>query len=280
MRIISVQPGEPEKTKFWRDPVFANLEVLQATYVTHAFTRHTHPGYAIGVIERGAEYFDYGRGKYCAFAGNSVIINPDEPHTGSAATENGWSYRMFYPEIEILQSLASEIAGREQAVPFFLQPVINDEQLGASIAQLHRVLEKSTSIIERQSHMLATLSYLITRYADKRPKPGSIGREAEAVRLVKEYLHEQYNQNISLEDLAKAANLSQFHLVRVFQKATGLPPHSYLTQLRINRAKKLLESPLSLSQIAIDTGFTDQSHFTRYFKRTVGVSPGQYRAQR
>jgi transcriptional regulator GlxA family with amidase domain len=125
--------------------------------------------------------------------------------------------------------------------------------------------------------MIMALSTLITRHADRRPTPQRTGREDNAVARVREYIHSNYSRNIELEELANAAGLSMYHLIRVFQKETGLPPHAYLTHLRVSRAKKLLDLNLPLSQIALDTGFTDQSHFTRHFKRITGVTPGQYR---
>lgn len=277
MDVILDQPNNGERTKFWRDPLFENLEVLHATYITHAFTRHSHDGYAIGVIERGGEKFDYGRRKFVAPAGSVVVINPGEPHTGSTATEVGWSYRMFYPDSEILRRIASQMAGRERDVPFFAAPVLRDEQLGSLMGHLHRTLEKSPSALERQSQMLYTLSLLITRYADNRPSLLTLGREPDAVRRVKEFIQAHYSENITLDELAAVANLSQFHLARVFQKETGFPPHTYLTQVRVSRAKRLLDLNLPLAQVASDTGFTDQSHLSRHFKRIVGVPPGQYR---
>jgi AraC-like DNA-binding protein len=93
---------------------------------------------------------------------------------------------------------------------------------------------------------------------------------------VREYLEAQYTENISLDAIARIANLSPFYLIRTFRKCTGLPPHEYLTQIRIARAKTLLAQGNAISQVADNTGFADQSHLTRYFKRIVGVTPGQY----
>src|SRR5579871_2603414 len=120
-----------EHIHFWRDPALNNLELLRATYVTHAFAPHTHEGYAIGVIENGVEQFKYRRSVHFAPRGSVVLINPGEMHTGEAATERGWMYRMLYPDISLLQRAASAMAGRQQGIPFFPSPVIDDPQLAA-----------------------------------------------------------------------------------------------------------------------------------------------------
>lgn len=101
-----------------------------------------------------------------------------------------------------------------------------------------------------------------------------------AVRRVREYLQENYAQNVSLADLASFADLSAFHLNRVFAKEVGLTPYAYQTQVRIARAKSLLTSGLPPVQVAIATGFYDQSHLGKHFKRLVGVTPGSYKVAR
>ena len=100
-----------------------------------------------------------------------------------------------------------------------------------------------------------------------------------AVRRVREYLVEAHAGNVSLEDLAKVANLSPYHLHRVFTREVGMPPHAFQTQVRISRSRVLLNEGKPLHAVAAETGFADQSHFTREFKRYVGLTPGAYRSR-
>src|SRR5579875_3116605 len=120
-----------EQIKFWHEPTLNNLELLHARYVTHEFAPHIHEGYAIGVIEQGAEQFMYRRSRHVAGAGSIVFINPGEVHTGSAAVEGGWIYRMLYPATELLQRAVSDMVGRERDLPFFAEPVVYDPELMA-----------------------------------------------------------------------------------------------------------------------------------------------------
>ncbi len=107
---------------------------------------------------------------------------------------------------------------------------------------------------------------------------GSGGRLARhALRAVEEYIHAHLDQNIALADLADVAHLSEFHYARLFKQTTGLPPHQFLIRLRVERAKRLIAAGrLSLAQIAIDVGFSDQSQLNRHFKRLVGVTPKRF----
>lgn len=264
-----------EKVKFWREPEFGNLELLHARYITHSFCRHTHDTYAIAIIEQGAEAFACRGETHIVPVGDIAIINPGEVHTGHAA-DGSWTYRVFYPAPSILQQAALETSGKLQDIPFFPNAVIQDKQLAKQLLGLHKTLENSTCKLEQDSRLLWTLSQLISRHADPHPRIISVGKESQTIKRVREYLETHCTENISLEKLAAIANLSPFYLLRSFKKQIGLPPHSYLNQIRLNHAKLLLVQGRQISQVAHETGFADQSHLTRQFKRMLGFTPGQY----
>jgi AraC-like DNA-binding protein len=102
------------------------------------------------------------------------------------------------------------------------------------------------------------------------------GTEPGAVKRAREFIDAHFSDSISLASLGRLTNLSPYHLHRVFSQQTGMPPHAYQTQVRINHAKQLLRIRQPLSDIAATTGFADQSHLTRHFRRLVGVTPGRF----
>lgn len=266
-----------EQAKFWRAQEYDNLELLRATYITHSFDRHIHEGYAIGMMERGAERFYY-RGDYFVLPeGCAVVINPGEIHTGQAVRDDGWTYRMFYPDVTFVQRIVSEMTGKHEVMPVFNEPIICDRYVVALIRRMHRILESSDSQLERDAAIRVALGQLILRHADYRPTPTTTTGEKFAVQRARSYLRQHYAANVSLDDLAAEVNLSPYHLVRVFRVEVGVPPHAYLTHVRVEQAKALLAAGQPIAQVAADVGFTDQSHLTRRFKGVVGVTPGQYR---
>jgi AraC-like DNA-binding protein len=267
-----------ELVKLWRRPELGNVELLRAHYVTQTFNRHTHDGFAIGVIERGALGFYYRGENVVAPAGLINLVNPDEVHTGHAATTDGWTYRMFYIDTALLQNAASEMASRQENIPFFDKGVIRDRALAETVHSLHTSLEANAAPrLEIESRFLVMLTQLIARHADAKPALRSVGREPAAVRRAREYIEACYTENISVGDLASIAHLSPFHFIRVFQKQTGMPPHAYLMQTRVRKARALLAQGWRIVDAAYETGFADQSHLTKHFKRTLGFTPGQYR---
>ncbi len=96
------------------------------------------------------------------------------------------------------------------------------------------------------------------------------------MRLAREYLEDNFAENVPLAALAKVVNLSPFHLARVFGKEVGIPLHAYQAQARVRHARDLLLRGWPVARVAQQTGFADQSHLARHFKRLVGVPPGSY----
>ncbi len=269
--------NQQEEVKFWVIPQLNNLELLQATYINHSFSKHTHEGFAIGVIERGALTFSYRGEQVVAPAGHINLVIPGEAHDGNAASAMGWSYRMFYLEPALLEQAAHEISGSIQGAPFFKAGTIQDDYLAGLIRNLHLLLEKpNIPLIEQESLLLTMLIEFILRHADERLLLRRVGKENPAVNRAREYIEDTYTQNISIKNLSKLCNLSPFHLIRAFKNCVGVPPHVYLKQVRIKRAKELVAKGFSIAFIAHEIGFTDQSHFSKQFKQITGITPSKY----
>ncbi|MEO8090722.1 MAG: helix-turn-helix transcriptional regulator [Gemmatimonadales bacterium] len=91
-----------------------------------------------------------------------------------------------------------------------------------------------------------------------------------------EYLNDAFAERIPLDHLARAVGLTSYSVLRAFKRVMGIPPHAYLMQVRVERAKNLLQSCLPIAAVALRVGFADQSHLTRYFRRLVGVTPAVF----
>jgi AraC-like DNA-binding protein len=269
-----------EQTTFWREPALDDLELLRARFVTHSFAPHAHDGFAIGVILVGAERFRYRGGDHTAAAGDVVIINPGEIHTGQAATPSGWAYRMLYPSAAIVQRAAEQLAGRARPLPHFPQPVVRDDAQAEALRELHRALEAPLEPLERDTLFLAAMAHLVARHADREPAANMPRAAREGVARARKFLEQHHAEHPSLDQLAAHVGLSPFHLLRVFKQETGATPHAYLTHVRVAHARRLLAAGLPPADVAAQTGFADQSHLTRTFKRIVGVPPGKYSRDR
>ena len=253
-----------------------DLEMLRATYISYAFAPHAHEGFGIAIVESGAMAFEYRGSTYIAPKGSVVVTHPGEIHTGRAVLETGWTYRTLLPASDWLRQAAEELAESPSAVPYFSSPVIPDARLNQQLIALHRTLETSPSPLERESRLLWNMAHLVRQYASPCPLVKVVGKEHRVVQQVRDYLIDHYTTNTSLKQLANLVNLSPLRLLRTFRKQVGLPPHAYLNHVRVHQAKRLLAAGWSIADAAIETGFTDQSHLHRHFKKMLGVTPGQY----
>lgn len=257
-----------DQAQFLRAEDLGGLELLQARYHRQRFSRHSHEGYTIGLIERGAQQFYRSGGNHIAPVGSIILVNADQVHDGHTATEDGWAYRAIYPLPDMFSAVGK--------VPYFPEPVIEDAYLAGRLHHLFGVLERSDNTLERETLLMVVLSELSVRQGKTRRDLPSIAPAPQAVRQVRAYLDAHATENVSLKTLSAQAGLTPFHLARLFQRSVGLPPHAYQVQRRIQKAKSLMRLGVGLADVAADCGFTDQSHLTRHFKRVMGVTPGIY----
>jgi len=170
----------------------------------------------------------------------------------------------------------AEILPEARSVPSFRNPVLSDPQLASRFLSAHRKFETGQDSLQAQSLLLSAFADLVAGYSDRKPR-----REPPdgSIRPAKEFILTHYQEHISLQDLAELCGFSPYYFLRAFRKTLGLPPFEFLTNIRVERAKELLAKGLSISESAQLTGFYDQSHLHRHFKRIAGVTPGQYRAR-
>ncbi|WP_277960508.1 AraC family transcriptional regulator [Pseudomonas sp. RIT-To-2] len=265
-----------ESIHFWQAPPLAGVELLSARYIEQRFVPHVHDGFVIGMIVDGAQRYRYRGADHLAPRGTLVLINPDEVHTGSKGHDQGWLYRAFYPHNTRLDSLMQELDISTCATHAFSETLYRDPDLVAGFHHLHRLLENGSEALEQQTLWREMMLALFARHAKLR-LPGEAGREPRAIARAKELLLTHLAEPPSLEALAEAVHLSPFHFARCFRKATGLPPHAWLMQQRIARARALLRDGCLPVQVAVQLGFADQSHLSRQFKKVYGVGPRAYR---
>jgi len=272
---------EKESARFALAPLLGGVETLRADFVSQRFSRHFHEGYAIGRIQRGALRFRYLGRDLEAAPGEVNLVMPGETHDGQGADASGWSYRMIYVKPEALAE-ASRALSPKPFLPDFSMGVLRDPQLAAQVLAAQAALESpDVSLLEKETRLIALLADWISRHACQRLPWPKITDDAGPAAKARDYIRANAASDVRLDDLARASGASPFHLARLFSRRYGLPPHAYLTQCRLELARKLIrdapDGGADLAGIALDSGFADQSHMTRLFKRRYGVTPGALR---
>lgn len=264
-----------ETSSLWRHPDHPGIELLSARYTRFEFSRHWHDELAIGVIEAGAEGLDYRGDRLLIPEQHIVAINPAEVHTGFAGADQGWTYRMFYFDPQLLGQLL-EHAGGPPLDPVIERPVIHDPALLTLLLALHRALEQPSLSLTRDTLLSQCLERLFRHHGQRSSTP-TPALDRPAAQRVHDYLHDHWRSNVSLDTLETVTGASRFQLIRSFQASYGVTPHQFLLLLKVRHAKLSLAAGCSQLDTALACGFYDQSHFSRNFKRAFGVPPSHYR---
>ena len=253
---------------------------MHAGFRGHVYHRHSHDTYSLGLTESGEQAFTCRGAAHVSTAGLVMAFNPDDPHDGHAATGNGFTYRMIHLAPALLTGLLTDLTGAASGLPLFAAPVISDPELAAAVRRLHRSLTGPASPLER-SELLAGVTALAVRHAAGRPRTGpavlTARDQAAAADRVRAFLQDGGVQ-ATLTEVASAAGCSRFAAYRAFRGRYGLSPSEYQRQLRLRTARLALAGGTGIADAAAASGFADQAHLTRWFRRCYGITPGAYRA--
>ena len=249
------------------EPPAAGLQRLRAGFSGHAYDRHRHETYAIGVTETGLQCFHYRDTAQASTTGRVIVIHPDEPHDGHAGAPEGFAYRMLY----VNPALIGDALGGG-ALPFVRDPVFDDPRLCGVVAEAFAGFPEPIEDLAIPSLVAALADALAWRAGEAAAsrrfplKPLDIARD----------LLDAAAGPVCAETLEAASGVDRYVLARGFRARFGTSPHRYLIGRRLERVRAQIAQGASLADAAYGAGFADQSHMTRHFKARFGLSPGRY----
>ena len=267
-----------DQIRLWQDAELpGRLELLRAACMDHRYPAHSHDQFVIAVFKNGAQKHKIARHSGIAYAGSVMVIPPGEVHTGESAQRNQlWEYCAYYPDAATLERIADDILGGSGELTFGQDVLFEDRVMATHLLAAHHTAETSPDVLERQCAVIDAFALLIRRYGQRRADaPQAAPRDGD-IRRALDFLHESFVQRVTVDQIAGASGLSNYHFMRTFRAKTGLPAHRYVTQLRLKRAKELLAQGVGAAAAATDAGFFDQSHLINRFRDHFGVTPKEY----
>lgn len=256
-------------------PAEAGIERIEAQFKGNGFSPHRHDTYAIGLTMAGIQTFQYRGERRASQPGQVIVIHPDELHDGGAGTGEGLIYRMIYlPPEQIAEVLQG--AGHT-GLPFVASPVLSDPEFRQDLADALVDIDAELGGF-RRACLLTDLAGCLQRHGDAAGGSRRVVLDWPALRRCRDLLRESIDVAVRMEDLEQATQLDRFQLSRQFRHVFGTSPHRYLIMRRLDRVKRLLMDDTPLAEAAAESGFADQSHMTRHFKRTFGMTPGRWQA--
>ncbi|ALS96864.1 AraC family transcriptional regulator [Lacimicrobium alkaliphilum] len=264
---------------FWRDPRMPYVELRKVEDGRQVcYAPHSHTQWSIGVITGGSSTFCYRHDTYQVGAGDLVLMNPLWVHACNPVDNQPWSYLMMYVDTEWLTDLRYQ-AGLLQTLKWqdIATATLSERAWYKDYRRVaYCLLDPGSDLLDKQTAVVGFLSELMHKLANQPVKaqpPAS-----EILEKTASYLDSHAATEVSLETLCKLSGFSAGHLVRAFKKHFGLTPHAYLINRRVQLGRQELKNGTSIIEAALNTGFADQPHFQRVFKRLMAATPNQYRA--
>jgi len=251
----------------WRPRVPGVTEVFHAHFTEYAYPMHVHEAWTLLIVDDGAVRYDLDRHEHGTPHDTVSLLPPHVPHNGSPATAGGFRKRVIY--------LDSSRLGEDLIGPAVGSPDLRDPVLRRRVGQLHTALARPGDELEADSR-LTLIGDRLRGHLRPEDATGAPRRDPALARRLRELLDERVVDGLALDEAAMLVRAHPAHLVRAFSTAYGIAPHQYLMSRRVDRARRLLLDGLPPGEVAAVTGFYDQSHLTRHFRKLVGVTPGRY----
>lgn len=268
-----------KKPLFGPHPTLADILVFQTDADKYQYDKHEHQSYSIIKVTEGAKILHLEGTSHTIHQGQVALINPNQIHGCEPFQNSAWAHNTFYINRKLLDNLASD-SGYENNLEF-KSGVVDDKNLLEALNIAHTSLG-SDILIDQETNTLSALSLIIERFTHKKQirldsQPYQ-SRAKDRVEIYKEILAKDFIDGAPLSKLADATNVTRFQVIRDFNNILHISPAAYTKMLRLAYAKRLINDGISMSEAATMAGFSDQSHFSRIFRRTHGFSPKHFQA--
>jgi len=270
------RPGKPQ-IHFARLPGVFDCQLVHGQAVSHRFPRHIHQTLTFGLIEQGMRVMTISGETFRINTGDCFVIHPGEAHSCHADLPH--DYRTISLSNEALRKILALPGKAQEISPHFAPPVFHDDAFTRIFLEFAHEAQQDNDSFQGQSLLVEFLNYAFAHFSSASPDLRVSQVSHSEVRRVRQYLETHFDEPICLDTLADVAGFSPYYLNRIFQTEIGIPPYEYLVKIRLKHAQEMIDAGRSIAEAAHHSGFADQSHFTRFFKRHVGLTPGEFRQQ-
>lgn len=251
-----------------------HIEAYNLGGIVQKFPNHFHEFYVVGFIYGGKRHLHTKGREYDVGCGDMILFNPHDNHYCEPVNGELLDYRALNIDADVMLRATHEITG-ENYVPHFTQNVIYQSDIAPLISHLYDAILRGAPKLEKEESLFFLLEQLLQEYSTPFEEL-DVPVMDDQIRMVCDYIEEHYAENITLDELVKMTSFGKSYLIRSFTRQLGLSPYRYLQTVRLDRSKRYLEQGVAPIEAAGMAGFSDQSHFTNFFKEFIGITPKQY----
>lgn len=261
--------------KFWKPKIKEDITFYKAHLYNYGFEKHVHGNHTISVIKNGVmDAFMQGQNVHLGNV-HIVMLNPDVVHSNASEYKKDYKQYSLYLSSSFMKKLQD--FGMPPGEIFFKEGALENKLLAIKLLHFFEQDEQNSLCpLDFECQFVSLVSELILKNSSVTSLE-KLNNHDIVIRKAKEYINDNYQDNFSLEDLAKELDISKYHFVRLFKEKTFLSPMSYLMVRRIEKAKEKLQKGSTLIQAAHECGFYDQSHLNKRFKSVFGITPKEYK---
>ncbi|MDQ2185008.1 AraC family transcriptional regulator [Alcaligenaceae bacterium A4P071] len=269
--------------EFWRDPAMPYAESRRACHSRTCYKPHSHPTYSIGAVDHGTSRFTgTNDGPVTLQSGAVVFVPATRVHACNPMPGSAWSYQMLHLDAEWLSNVRREYAPMQTP----MQPecaatdpirIVTEPAVYARFCRLNTLLFSHADADDKEAALIEFIGECDEAQGLHIDVPAAPDRAQRQIMPVLDLLRRNQACDTSLTELARTAGVSRYRLIRVFRAATGMTPHAWILNRRVNLARERIRSGADIAGVAHDLGFADQAHFQRVFKAHTGITPGGFR---
>lgn len=259
---------------FFKDSRLPFAECRCSKSSTKNFKPHLHRTFSIGAIDSGQARYRVGDRTVLLSVGSLALINPETLHFCNSAASEGRSYSMLYLDVGWCRRVQESLWRADTFVPVTLIVLDQPQLYHLYRRTMRRLMSPAVHLLEKEQMLIELAGRIFKKACGART-----GQRLEApdINRLKQALGANLRDDLTLESLAQAMDANPYTLLRRFKAATGITPHAYRMNCRIEQARSLLQQGMDIAETALECGFFDQSHLHRHFKAMTTVTPREYR---
>lgn len=259
--------------KFFISPELPFFEARYTETSKSSFAPHLHQRFSVGAVASGTVCYNVAGQENLLELGSLAIINPEAMHSCNAIGQSYRSFYMLYLDVSWCTQIQQSMWGTDDFIPANVSKLEDTALYDEYCLCMQKLLLVDIYAEEKEQLLYSLLSQIFAKCCDKEmdvpPMPFSISR-------LKMLLAEDLHKDMSLDNLSAQFKLNPYTLIRQFKAETGLTPHAYRMNCRIEKAREYLQEGKDIGETALECGFFDQSHLHRYFKGGTSLTPKKY----
>ncbi|MEK4476226.1 AraC family transcriptional regulator [Paenibacillus sp. FSL R7-0048] len=245
----------------------AGITALSAQISDFEYKNHSHQEYAIGVTLRGIQHYHLNGNLQLSHPKGVMLFNPEQTHDGRAYDKIGLDYIMLYIEPQMILDLIEK-----KDVVRLLEPVVYSSKLRQKVLSLFRAISN-----ERDEALCYDLFITLIESLMQTDLSSDYKRDDTVIRRAKNIIHQTNLESmLRIDDICSELDLSKFQFIRFFKAHTGITPYQYFLNLKVDYAKRIIETYGDIYLAVAMCGFVDLTHLNKLFKNVYGTTAFDY----